>query len=389
MNAKRYSLLLGMVILLFCASCYKEGDLDALKNPIQVEVDPAIGMPLVSTSITIEDLLGLFDGVESYVKFGENDEVILVYADSVEQKLNTGVFSKSELVSDTISGELSVDIFENIDKDSLGFSVGGVFLTLDCFSKTYIADIPLKVRNLDVQMKLPNGSLQTIFYKDSLVINDIQERRTNIVERLPIADIVNNRPNKFLYSMEVEIDLSKVTLEALENIPENIDLNFYFDLEVILSGSTSGIYYEDTLDFGINLDVSQIKIEDSKFILEITNSLPMEIDLALEFTDSLHNHLCYVFDSPMGGYSITSPILNDEGLLVQPSVCRVEIPFNSDKIELYNKARNLHLSTYFATTDGGRKMVTIKKQSGLKLRLGAVLHPSFSTEFDLGLDFNF
>ena len=32
MNAKRYSLLLGMVILLFCASCYKEGDLDALKN---------------------------------------------------------------------------------------------------------------------------------------------------------------------------------------------------------------------------------------------------------------------------------------------------------------------------------------------------------------------
>lgn len=389
MNAKKCALLLGTIILLFCASCYKEGDLDALKNPIHVELDPAVGTPLVSTSITMEDLLGLLDEVNSYVKIGENDEVILVYADSAQVFLNTNMFSKSEIVSDTISGELDVDIFENMGEDSLSFSVGEVFLSLDCFSKTYIADIPLKIKNLNVQMVLPDGSFHSIMSQDSLLLNDLQVARTNVVKRMPIADILNNRPNKFLYSLEVEVDLSRVTTEEVENIPEDIELDFYFDLEMVLSGSTPGIYLKDTLDFDLNLDVSEIEIKDSKFILEITNNLPFDIDISLEFADSLHNHLCYVFDAPSGHYNIRPASVDADGFVVSPSICRVEIPFDSDKIDLYNKAKGIHLSTYFATVNNGEKIVTIQKQNGLKLRLGAVLHPSVSTDFDLGLDFNF
>ena len=95
-------------------------------------------------------------------------------------------------------------------------------------------------------MALPDGSLQPIMYQDSLLLNDLQVARTNVVKRMPIADILNNRPNKFLYSLEVEVDLSRVTTEEVENIPEDIELDFYFDLEMVLSGSTPGIYFKDT-----------------------------------------------------------------------------------------------------------------------------------------------
>ena len=149
MNTKKNILFVGIMILLFYASCYKEGDLDALKNPIRVELDPTIGVPLVSTHIEVEDLFGLLDDVNSYVKFGENGELILVYADSTQTFLNTNLFSKSSVVSDVIEGELNVDIFENIDKDSLSFNVGNVFLTLDCFSKTEFGDVPLVLKGIE------------------------------------------------------------------------------------------------------------------------------------------------------------------------------------------------------------------------------------------------
>lgn len=389
MNAKKCALLLGTIILLFCASCYKEGDLDALKNPIHVELDPAVGTPLVSTSITMEDLLGLLDEVNSYVKIGENDEVILVYADSMQTFLNTNLFSKSSVISDIIEGELDVDIFENIGVDSLSFNVGNIYLNLDCLSKTQFGDIPLKLNDIKITAEMFDGSLQTIFEIDSIEINNFQDQRTEILKHINLADVINLRPTKFMYSFEALIDMSRLTNEAIESLPEEIDLNFYFDLEMVLSGSTPGIYFKDTLDFDLNLDVSEIEIKDSKFILEIKNNLPFDIDISLEFADSLHNHLCYVFDAPNGHYNIRSASVDADGFVVSPSICRVEIPFDSDKIDLYNKAKGIHLSAYFATVNNGEKIVTIQKQNGLKLRLGAVLHPSVSTDFDLGLDFNF
>ena len=152
MNTRKYTLLLVSILLIFFNSCYKEGDLDALKNPIQVEIDPIIGAPLINTEIDIESLLGLLGETQSYIKFGENDEVIITYSDSMQTLINTTSLTKSSIIGDTIEGELNIDIFEKIGMDSLQFSIGQVFLSLDCLSKSYFGQIPLLIRNLSFKM---------------------------------------------------------------------------------------------------------------------------------------------------------------------------------------------------------------------------------------------
>lgn len=387
MNTRKYTLLLVSILLIFFNSCYKEGDLDALKNPIQVEIDPIIGAPLINTEIDIESLLGLLGETQSYIKFGENDEVIITYSDSMQTLINTTSLTKSSIIGDTIEGELNIDIFEKIGMDSLQFSIGQVFLSLDCLSKSHFGQIPLLIRNLSFKMQRSDGSISDIYNIDELDINNIHQERTNILNKLSLSDLVNERPKKFFYSLEIEIDLSQVSTDILETLPDEIDLNFYFDLEVYLSGSTPGIFFQDTVNFELGLDLDEIKIDDSKFILEITNKLPFEINIGLNFTDANHSPLCSFFNSENGNFTIESAQVDANGYVSKPKVNIVEIPFSSDKVELYNKAKHIEMSVYFYTANNGTQVVTVRKNDGLGLRLGAIVHPVVSTNFDLGINF--
>ena len=91
MNAKKYILVaVGAILAFTYNSCYKEGDFDPLKNPIRVEVDPEIGLPLINTDIDIEKLLGMFDESEAYVNFDENGYVISV-------KIGDNLFSGGDI----------------------------------------------------------------------------------------------------------------------------------------------------------------------------------------------------------------------------------------------------------------------------------------------------
>ncbi|MBO7226166.1 MAG: hypothetical protein J6V33_01105 [Bacteroidales bacterium] len=387
MNTRKYTLLLASILLIFFNSCYKEGDLDALKNPIQVEIDPIIGAPLINTEIDIESLLELLGETQSYIKFGENDEVIITYSDSMQTLINTTSLTKSSIIGDTIEGELNIDIFEKIGMDSLQFSIGQVFLSLDCLSKSLFGQIPLLIRNLSFKMQRSDGSISEIYNIVELDINNIHQERTNILNKLSLSDLVNERPKKFFYSLEIEIDLSQVSTDILETLPDEIDLNFYFDLEVYLSGSTPGIFFQDTVNFDLGLNLDEIKIEDSKFILEITNKLPFEINIGLNFTDENHNKLCSFFNSENGNFTIESAQVDANGYVSKPKVNIVEVPFSSDKVELYNSAKHIEMSVYFYTANNGTQIVTVRKNDGLGLRLGAVVHPIVSTNLDLGLNF--
>lgn len=393
MNAKKYILVVvGAMLVLTYTSCYKEGDFDALNNPMRVEVDPTLGLPLVNTDIDIKKLLGLFNGTDAYVSFDEDGCVVISYGDSMSTTLNLSSKSGTpdtkihDTVRQELGGEFEIDFFENMEDGDQTFSIGDVLLSLDCKSRTDIEDIPITFRNIMLYMVFDDGTEELFTNEiDAIQLNNLYNNRRTILDAIDMSALINRRPTKFRYTLDLELYMSQLSQEELNNFPESVDLDFFYSISMKLAGRTPKISFLDTLDFNLNLDLEEIEIGNSKFVLELNNGLPLEFDLKLDFVDENHNYVETFFATEGGTYHIASANVDDNGLTTTSTPCRVNIPFSTDKIEKINTAKHILMSVSFATKDNGSKEVAIQKDDHLELRLGAVLNPVLSTEFDLGL----
>ena len=393
MNAKKYILaVVGAILVFTYNSCYKEGDLDPLKNPMRVEVDPEIGLPLIDTDIDIEKLLGLFSEDDAYVSFDENGCVIISYGDSMSTTLNLSAKSgtPSTKIRDTVrqnlEGEFEIDFFENMELGEQNFSISDVLLSLDCKSRTEIQDIPIVFRNINLYMIFPDGTEELFTDEiDAIELNNLYNNRRSILENIDMSALINRRPSKFRYTLDLELYMSQMTQENIENFPEAIELDIFYSIKMKLAGQTSRINILDTMDFNLNLELDEIEIGDSKFVLELNNGLPLEFDLKLDFVDENHNYVETFFATENGSYRISSASVDENGLTTTSTLCKVDVPFSSSKIEKMNTAKHIIMSISIATTNNGTQKVAIQKDDHLGLRLGAIIKPVIGTDFDLGL----
>lgn len=393
MNAKKYILVaVGAILAFTYNSCYKEGDFDPLKNPIRVEVDPEIGLPLINTDIDIEKLLGMFDESEAYVNFDENGYVIVNYGDSMSTTLNLSAKSGKpatkirDTVRENIEGEFEIDFFENMELGEQNFSISDVLLKLECQSRTEIHDIPIVFRNIRLYMIFPDGTEEQFTDEiEAIELNNLYNNRRTILEDIDMSALINRRPSKFRYSLDLELYMSQMTQENIENFPDTIDLDFFYSIEMKLAGKTSRINILDTIDFNLNLELEELEIDNSKFVLELNNGLPLEFDLKLDFVDENHNYVETFFATDDGSYHVASANVDENGLTTTSTLCKVNIPFSSNKIEKINTAKHIIMSIKFATKNNGNQEVCIQKDDHLGLRLGAIIKPIIGTDFDLGI----
>lgn len=393
MNAKKYILaVVGAMLVFTYNSCYKEGDLDPLKNPMRVEVDPEIGLPLIDTDIDIEKLLGLFSEDDAYVSFDENGCVIISYGDSMSTTLNLSAKSgtPSTKIRDTVrqnlEGEFEIDFFEDMELGEQNFSISDVLLSLECKSRTEIHDIPIVFRNIRLYMIFPDGTEELFTDEiDAIELNNLYNNRRSILENIDMSALINRRPSKFRYTLDLELYMSQMTQENIENFPEAIELDIFYSIKMKLAGQTSRINILDTMDFNLNLELDEIEIGDSKFVLELNNGLPLEFDLKLDFVDENHNYVETFFATENGSYRISSASVDKNGLTTTSTLCKVDVPFSSSKIEKMNTAKHIIMSISIATTNNGTQEVAIQKDDHLGLRLGAIIKPVIGTDFDLGL----
>lgn len=393
MNAKKYILVaVGAILAFTYNSCYKEGDFDPLKNPIRVEVDPEIGLPLINTDIDIEKLLGMFDESEAYVNFDENGYVIVNYGDSMSTTLNLSAKSGKpatkirDTVRENLEGEFEIDFFENMELGEQNFSISDVLLKLECQSRTEIHDIPIVFRNIRLYMIFPDGTEEQFTDEiEAIELNNLYNNRRTILEDIDMSALINRRPSKFRYSLDLELYMSQMTQENIENFPDTIDLDFFYSIEMKLAGKTSRINILDTIDFNLNLELEELEIDNSKFVLELNNGLPLEFDLKLDFVDENHNYVETFFSTDDGSYHVASANVDENGLTTTSTLCKVNIPFSSNKIEKINTAKHIIMSIKFATKNNGNQEVCIQKDDHLGLRLGAIIKPIIGTDFDLGI----
>ena len=376
MIKRKYVLLFVAVFsLLGYTSCYKDGDLDGFGSPFRLELDPVVGLPLVKTSIDAEKMLGLLDNTGILVEFGENDEVLLKYSDSTRASMSTQ--AKSSIVSDVVEGEFEVDLFENMALEDFEFELESVFLNLEAYSITEI-NLPMSISDLVIKMHFDNGSSQELLKIDELSISDLTEGIQKVLDSQNVSSLLNHKPNKFSYSFNLEIDLAYVT-SATVDLPEEIVLDFFFDLEIPLSLKASNIKFMDTINFNLDLDLDNVDFDDSRFILEFDNGLPLNLKLKLDVVDSNYVPLYSFFDSV---YNIKSSVVDDNGFSSTSRISKEDVNFDSGAINAINNGAYIILSTSLSTSEGG-KIVTVRKNDALGLNLGVVLHPIYSDDFDV------
>ncbi|MBR3939781.1 MAG: hypothetical protein IKJ67_07385 [Bacteroidales bacterium] len=390
MNTKKiFKVFAVIMIILSFNSCYKEGDFDPITNSDRLELDPVIGMPLVNSIINVDQLLGMFDESEANITFDENGLIYIGYEDSAatqleffsQSKYSIGTAKYYDTIRKEITGEFSIDLFENmVEGDNNSFNLEDVLLSLECESKTE-TNIPILFKNIGLYMVFSNGQEEIVAELDDVIeLRDLHNNRRKLLEDLNVAQFISRCPVKFRYELDVELDLNQLTIEELANIPEIIELDFFYSMNMQLRGTTSKIDYLDTLDFNLNIDLDDVKIGDSKFLLELNNGFPLKFDIKMDFVDSNYNYISSLFPTENGVYIINASNIDADGNAVSYAYDLLEIPFSAEKIEDINKAKYILLSTSFITAQNGTKVVSIQKDNHLKLRLGAVINPILSTD---------
>jgi hypothetical protein len=336
--------------------------------------------------------LGLLSVDDAYVNFDNNGCVIINYSDSMSTTLNLSAKSgtPSTKIRDTVrqnlEGEFDIDFFEDMELGEQNFSISDVLLKLECQSRTEIHDIPIVFRNIRLYMIFPDGTEEQFTDEiEAIELNNLYNNRRTILEDIDMSALINRRPSKFRYTLDLELYMSQMTQENIENFPEAIDLDFFYSIEMKLAGKTSKINIIDTMDFELNLELEELKIDGSKFVLELNNGLPLEFDLKLDFVDENHNYVETFFATTDGKYHIASANVDNNGLTTTSTLCKVDIPFSSEKIEKLNTAKHIIMSISVATKDNGNQEVCIQKDDHLGLRLGAIIKLVAGTDFDYNI----
>ena len=101
--------------------------------------------------------------------------------------------------------------------------------------------------------------------------------------------------------------------------------------------------------------------------------------------DENHNYVETFFATENGSYRISSASVDENGLTTTSTLCKVDIPFSSEKIEKLNTAKHIIMSISVATKDNGNQEVCIQKDDHLGLRLGAIIKLVAGTDFDYNI----
>ncbi len=337
---KKKHLFFALAISLILGACTKEGDFEELDNVGVSMDDISFGLPLGSSSINAGELLGKWQHTECEITF-ENDLLVINYNDSYTESINFANSSspkaaKGSKIPDfvnTISGDLSIDLFKNFPEiDNENFKIEGIYANLDILLKAYVKtnDTPLKkyitnayFNNLKISVVSEDGTISPLYTQNDNQKISVAELQKGInipildssksVADDKIAQLFINRPKRLHYELQMHLEITDDNISAsdLQSI-QNGNYNHYFrntiQLDSMIYTTTIGahfplriacknIVYQDTIDFPIEkikeaLSTTSNKVAlSSSFYLAVRfiNTLPLSFTISDMLIDINNN----------------------------------------------------------------------------------------------------
>ncbi len=426
MKRKLSLAVIAMSLLTLTTSCLKDGinDFEGLRHPLQLQgsFDPHLGIPIGSASITVGDLLGMFQETSGYIQLDPTTGVATVTYDT--SFTNTYEFGNKKAKTtpnrrkadngfhQMVEGEVDFDIFSNLQQLPSNFKVDNLFVTLfadvvaHCSEQTesLLQDYDVKVFLDQIQLSASNHNGQQYVLpmeEDTVMVNNlIAGDRVMIIDQANIAEVINIKPTKIHYQARLNIDLgsqfwasdiSQFVLDSLEissidltsNIAAHFPLTVYFDDANFLTEMDIALGEQEILD--------NLVMDSSELVLELENSLPLQILLGAKLLDVNNNELGTLFNDPyvtIGGAQIGFNSTVGNYVVTGATKSVIRIPVNSSNIEALTKASKISLDTHLATASDPtgtepQPMVSILGSDALRVRLYAQLHPTVNVAIPL------
>lgn len=426
MKRKLSLAVIAVSLLTLTTSCLKDGiyDFEGPFHPLQLQgsFDPHLGLPIGSAEITVGNLLGMFQETSGYIQLDPTTGVATVTYDTAftttyefgNKKSNSAKSRRKDEngFHQMVEGEVDFDIFSNLQQLPSNFKVDNLFVTLfadivaHCTSQTesLLQDYGVKVYMDQIQLSASNNNGQTYelpMEEDTVLVNNlIAGDRVMIIDNANIAEIINIKPTKIRYQARLNIDLgsqfwasdiSQFVLDSLEI--SSIDLTSNISAKFPLT-----VYFDDA-NFSTDLEIAlgeqeildNLVMDSSELVLELENSLPLQILLGAKLLDANNNELGTLFNDPyvtIGGAQIGYNSAIGNYVVTGPTKSVIRIPVNSSNIESIMKASKISLDTHIATASDptgneSRPLVSILGSDALHVRLYAQLHPTVNISIPL------
>lgn len=197
---------------------------------------------------------------------------------------------------------------------------------------------------------------------------NINEFVTNkIVFEIP-PDFFSIKPSK----IDCKVTVTAADDQKLDYLSGDSELNFFVNVDMPMQINLKNLNLSDTLEFdglGLSEDDDFSMIEDCQIIVNIDNTIPLDLGLSLIFKDENYNTIDTIFGSSM---DILSPDIDQYGDVVSPFEGEYIWSVDSQKITAINDARFVFLNVGVQTPSDD--FVRIKSSAGLEVSLRAILN---------------
>ena len=413
---------------LLATSCLKDGlnDFDALKHPMSFHgtINPTLGVPVGSGTMTIHDILNMVQESESYVEVTEQGILSIVYDttmswsfdidDSKKGGHNGAKDNDSNIYTarNTIKGSVSFDLFKNIEElDGAEMEVDSLKLNILAFVKATARPgsqealdslhVNVYYDSLGIVVTGKGGKtwstvLPNVVYIDSL----INGQYIRLFDDADISDAINLRPERIDYCARMNIGFTSAFF-ASAGITENqfvadsigvkhVDIDADIKVDFPVSAYINNFSYETDIEFTPSFNLGDLHIDSSAIFMQCENEIPLSLTLRAQLIDSTGTPLCDLLNptvTPIEGAQVALDPVSNLYVSSRASSSLVEIPITTSVFDNLLKTHGIRLTAGLNTSDTGnptRKRVTIKDDNYLKVRLWAKVNPSYDLDMDMG-----
>lgn len=429
-------LLAGMLAMLGAlTSCLRGDDLDMLRHPIHVSgtMDPRFGIPVGYGEMNVNDLLSQFSSNHSSLIDMTTPVLTLVYDTSVSDTIkafggatpppptppippigkrlavkdvDTTVWWQTDtVVSDTIE----IDFFR--DAEALDhISMDSVLMDLTVGAHAQCAEvvrphISASFDGLQVTYQDHAGATKTLegLSVDPVYISDISQGFTETFEKINVAPMMSDRPQKIIatYHFHFNVkksliadDLSHMNISAIMATYDTLGMteliySASMHVNMPLKMNVSALGYDFNVDLkdgmaSVNLDSMlhsinegiNLVMDSTLFRLVLDNGIPLQLKLTAEMLDADSVPLFTMFANEI----ITMAQVDGTGMSVISEQTELARYLTRNELDMMKQARSMNVKI---TLDSNSKHVVVRTDDFLKIKAYLQIHPQVNIDIHM------
>lgn len=156
-------------------------------------------------------------------------------------------------------------------------------------------------------------------------------------------------------------------------------LDIQVELELPLNGTATGFSLKDTLELSRNDSINEV--EWIELAVDVVNGMPVELNLQVEFADSLNQVHGILFEGVEDFQLIAPARVDAQGYVVAPERTSTRIMLSGEQALAFLNSERLFLSARLSTATQGGSNVRIYDDQTLEVRIGARIKGKVIVEF--------